>query len=120
EAVVNPSAPLGPHTQPFVQPAASRRSSVVFNYPDREEVELHLRWPERWKVDARPSGRMVTNVAGGLAAELELKDGEHSLVYKRRLDLPHRELATSQDYEAARSLFGELEKTDAQTIVLVH
>ena len=110
---------MGPRTQPFVQPVSSRRSAVLFDYPDREEVELRLRWPEGWKIDGQPRGKTVVNTAGALASELEVKAGEHFLVYKRRVDLTRRELGTAQEYEAVRSLFGELEKTDAQTILLV-
>ena len=45
---------------------------------------------------------------------------ERTLVYKRRLDISQRQLDTSQEYEAVRSLFGEAEKNDAQTLSLVH
>jgi len=59
-------------------------------------------------------------VAGLVIAGVELKEGERTLVYTRRLDLPQRDFNTSQEYEAVRSLFGDLEKIDAQTLLLVH
>jgi hypothetical protein len=120
EAIVSPSAPVGPRTQPFVQPVSGRRSAVLFDYPDREEVQLRLRWPEGWKVESRPQEKTLTSAAGAVATSTELKEGERTLVYTRRFDLPHREFNTAQDYEALRILFGELEKSDAQKIVLVH
>ncbi|HYU32668.1 MAG TPA: DUF3857 domain-containing protein, partial [Thermoanaerobaculia bacterium] len=55
EATLVPSRPLGPVTQPLVQAGDKRRSQVLFAYPDRDEVELRLHWPEGWRVDALPS-----------------------------------------------------------------
>ncbi|HEY3566308.1 MAG TPA: DUF3857 domain-containing protein [Thermoanaerobaculia bacterium] len=118
EATLAPSAPLGPLAQPFVQPASSRRTGVYFDFPWREEVELRLRWPEGWKVQALPQEKQATGDAGSLTAKAEAKPGERSLVYTRRLDLSRRDLETSQQYEAVRSLFGEVEKSDAQALVL--
>ncbi|MFY9820523.1 MAG: DUF3857 domain-containing protein [Thermoanaerobaculia bacterium] len=120
EATVAPASPLGPVAQPFVQPASARRTGVSFDYPSREEVQLRLRWTEGWKVASRPQERTITGAAGSVNTDIELKEGERTLIYNRRLDLPHPDFNTSKDYEAVRSLFGELEKSDAQTILLVH
>jgi hypothetical protein len=120
EATVVPSAPLGPLAQPFVQPASSRRTGVFFDYPDREEVELRLRWPEGWKVEGMPQEKNVASAVGGLTTTVEAKPGERSLVYTRRVDITRRDLATSQQYEAIRSLFGDVEKNDAQALLLAH
>ena len=119
EASVVPSAPLGPLSQPFVQPASSRHSAVMFDYPDREEVELRLRWPEGWKVEGLPKPAAVTNVAGALAAGAELKEAERTVIYRRRVDITAKTLDTAPKYEAVRKLFGEVEKTDAQKLLLV-
>jgi hypothetical protein len=118
EATIVPSAPVGPLAQPFVQAASSRRTGVYFDYPDREEVELHLRWPEGWKVEGAPQERNVAGAVGALTTTVEVKPAERSLVYTRRVDLTHRALETSQQYEAIRSLFNDVEKSDAQALVL--
>ncbi|HEV8580165.1 MAG TPA: DUF3857 domain-containing protein [Thermoanaerobaculia bacterium] len=120
ETSVVPSAPLGPLAQPFVQPASSRRSAVMFDYPDREEVELRLRWPEGWKIEGLPKAAAITNGAGALSTGVEMKEAERTMVYKRRVDITDKTLETSQEYEAVRSLFAEVEKNDAQALLLVH
>jgi Domain of Unknown Function with PDB structure (DUF3857)/Domain of Unknown Function with PDB structure (DUF3858) len=119
EASVVPSAPLGPISQPFVQPASSRRSGVVFDYADRDEVELRLRWPEGWKVESLPRTATLQSGVGALDASVEVKEGEHSLVYRRRMDVTKRTISSTRDYEAVRSLYGEVEKSDAQALLLV-
>jgi hypothetical protein len=120
EATIAPAAPLGPVAQPFVQPAAARRTGVTFDYPDRDEVQLRLRWPEGWKVESRPKDATIAGAAGSVTLGSELKEGERTLLYNRRFDLPHREFNTSKEYESIRALFGDLEKLDVQTVVLVH
>lgn len=120
EATVVPSAPLGPVSQPFVQPASSRRSGVLLDYTDRDEVELRLRWPEGWKVESLPKPAAVQGPVGALDAGVEVKEAERSLVYHRRMDCTKRTISTTKDYEAIRSLYGEAEKSDAQALVLVH
>lgn len=120
EVTLVPSVPLGPLAQPFVQPATSRRSGVVFDTPYRQEVELRLRWPEGWKLESAPKENNVAGKAGGLSLDVESKPAERSLVYKRRFDITQRRLDTSADYEAGRSLFADVEKSDAQRVVLVH
>lgn len=119
EVTVSPSAPLGPRAQSFVQPVSARRSGVMFDYANREEVQLRLRWPEGWKVEGLPQPANVTSEAGALVLEADLKEGERTLVYTRRFDLTRRELNTVAEYEAVRSLFGEVEKRDAQPVFLV-
>ena len=119
EVTVSPSAPLGPRAQPFVQPVSARRSGVMFDYANREEVQLRLRWPEGWKVEGLPRPANVTSEAGALVLEADLKEGERTLVYTRRFDLTRRELNTAAEYEAVRFLFGEVEKRDAQPVFLV-
>jgi hypothetical protein len=49
---------------------------------------------------------------------VEVKPAERSLVYTRRVDVTRRALETSQQYDAVRSLFGDVEKSDAQALVL--
>ncbi|HEX4499038.1 MAG TPA: DUF3857 domain-containing protein [Thermoanaerobaculia bacterium] len=119
EASIVPSAPLGPLGQPFAQPAADRRTGVVFDELYREEVELKLRWPAGWQLDAKPQERNLTAKAVSISSHVEVNAADRTLVYKRRFDVSQRQIATSQEYENIRGLYAEVEKNDAQKLVLV-
>ncbi|HEY3566306.1 MAG TPA: DUF3857 domain-containing protein [Thermoanaerobaculia bacterium] len=120
ETTLAPSSPLGPLTQLLVQPAGSRRTGVYFDYPWREEVELHLRWAAGWRVQAAPAEKTVAGAAGSLAVQVETRPDGRSLVYTRRVDVPRRAFESSPQYEAIRSLLSDVEKNDGQKLVLVH
>lgn len=119
ESSLLPSRPLGPSRQPFVQDASKRRSPVLFAFPDRDEVELRLRWPESWRLETQPKLVSTKNRAGAFSVELELDDAARTLVYRRRADVTQRMLTTLEQYEEARALFGAVEKSDAEELVLV-
>jgi len=116
EAILAPSAPLGPAVQPFVEP--ERKIDVVFAYPSRDEVELHLRWPAAWSLEGRPAPAKQTAPCGELTTSVDLNAGEHTLVYRRRLDITRRQLSPGE-YQAVRGLFGEAAKNDGQKLTLV-
>ena len=120
ETSIVPSAPFGPQVQPFVQPASSRRSGVVFGDLYREEVELKLRWPAGWSVESMPPERNLSAKAVSISSRVQVNAAERTLVYKRRFDVGQRQLTTSQEYENVRNLFAEVEKNDAQKLSLVH
>ncbi|HET9212230.1 MAG TPA: DUF3857 and transglutaminase domain-containing protein [Thermoanaerobaculia bacterium] len=119
ETTVVPSAPLGPATQPFVQTAAERKLDVIFNYPDRDEVELRLRWPAGWRVEQRPQAAAVSHPCGGLSSSVVLSEQDRTLVYRRRLDITQRRIGSREDYEDVQDLFGAAAKNDAQKLTLV-
>jgi hypothetical protein len=119
EASLSPSRPLGPIRQPFLQPAAERRTAVLFNYADRDEVEMTLRWPAGWKPDALPGDTLYKGAAGEVVTSLTLDEAGRSLVYRRRLDIARRELPKTA-YPAAQALFAAMERHDAQVLTLVH
>jgi hypothetical protein len=119
ESTLVPSRPLGPSTQPFVQAADKRRSPVLFSYADRDEVELRLRWPEGWKLDQTPKLAKQDNALGGFTVSLDSDDAARTLVYRRRLEIKQKQLASMQQYESVRSLYAAVEKSDAQTVSLV-
>jgi hypothetical protein len=114
-----PSRPLGPATQPFVQPVAMRRSPVLFSFADRDEVEVRLRWPEGWAVDTRPETVRQMSTVGDLDLSVESDDKGRTLVYRRRLDMKRKQLGTVPDFNAVQTLFAAVEKSDAQTLDLV-
>lgn len=118
ETTLAPSRPLGPTRQPFVQDASKRRSPVLFLFPEREEVELRLRWPEGWTLESQPKLASTKNRVGALTVGLDLNDAERWLVYRRQLEVTQRQLPSMQMYEEARALFAAVEKSDAQALVL--
>ena len=118
EVTLSPSVPLGPLAQPFVETPARRRTSVVFDYPYRDEMVLRLRWPEGWKVEEKPTPASIDGPAGALLSTVTVKPEERTLLYRWRMDVVRRDLDTSQ-YEALRSLFGAAETNDRQKLVLV-
>jgi transglutaminase-like putative cysteine protease len=119
EATISPSRPLGPMRQPFALPASTRRSPVLFDFADRDEVELELTWPEGWAVEAVPAAAKHESDAGAVSAQVEVRAPERALTYRRRLDLAKKQFASREDCERVRALFGEAEKSDAQALVLV-
>ncbi len=119
EVSLKPSAPLGPTQQPFALPAASRRSPVLFSFADRDEVELKLRWPAGWSLDVRPQPVRHDGGLGLLEATLEVDAAGHALTYRRAVEIRERQATSREQYEAVRSLFAAVEKSDAQALVLV-
>ena len=118
ESTLAASRPLGPASQPFVQPAAARQSPVHFPFADSDEVELRLHWPEGWRIDTKPEPVHLEGPVGALAVSLDTDPGGRALVYRRRLDIKRRQLETVNDLDAVRSLFAAAEKSDAQILAL--
>jgi transglutaminase-like putative cysteine protease len=116
---LEPSRPLGPSHQPFTGRVAERRSPVLFDYADRDEVELSLTWPAGWSVERRPQAVHQENDTGAFATEVEVKEAERTLTYKRRLDVTQKQILTLQGVERVRALFTATEKSDAEPLVLV-
>jgi hypothetical protein len=119
EVSLQPSIPLGPVAQPFVQPSSSRKTTVMFDFAYRDEVEVRLRWPEGWDVETMPSLARVQNAIGALTTNVELQESGRSLLFRRQFEITRRALNNKQEYDAARSLFAATEKNDAQALVLV-
>ena len=118
EATLSPSLPLGPVKQPFHEEAPSRLSPILFSYPDHDEVELTVRWPEGWDVDKLPKQVRHDTAAGAVLTSVEWADGARSLTYRRQFDLKQRELARQQ-YPMVQALFARAEKSDAEVLVLL-
>ncbi|HEX3126176.1 MAG TPA: DUF3857 and transglutaminase domain-containing protein [Thermoanaerobaculia bacterium] len=118
EVSLSPSLPLGPSKQPFRTDAASRISPVVFPFPDRDEVELTVRWPEGWTPETLPREIRHDTAAGAVLTSVAWIDGERSLIFRRQLDVKHREFAKAQ-YPVVQALFARAERADAEKLVLV-
>ena len=117
EATLSPSRPLGPVSQPFQVPADRRVTPVVVPFPDRDEVELTLRWPEDWKPETLPRELRHESPAGYALVTVELDEAHRSLTYHRRLDIRFREYG-KEYYVALQGLFGAVERSDAEALVL--
>lgn len=118
EVSLSPSLPLGPEKQPFRTDAASRISPIVFPFPDRDEVELTLRWPEGWTPETLPREIRHDTAAGAVLTTVAWTGGERSLTFRRQLDVKHREFAKAQ-YPMVQALFARAERADAEKLVLV-
>ena len=119
EATLAPSLPLGPTKQPFVQPAAARRTPVIMSFADRDEVELRVTWPEGWKVESAPAAARHESAAGAFVTEVEADEAARTLTYRRRFDIVDKDFGDPSEYELIRALYTEVEKHDAQSLALV-
>ena len=72
-----------------------------------------------WQVEAKPRETNLTVKVVSISSRVEINAAERTLVYKRRFDISQRQVAAAQEYENVRTLFGEVEKNDAQKLVLV-
>lgn len=119
EATLAPSRPLGPLRQPFQTPAAKRVSPVLLEFPDRDEVELSVRWPEGWKPEALPKRLQHDGSIGAFVTRVEVDEAGRTLTYHRRFDTKIRLLPGQGSYQKLQTLYNEVEKHDAQPLVLV-
>ena len=119
EITLSPSAPLGPIDQPFTLTPARRRTPVLLSFRDRDSVEMRLTWPEDWEVDVLPTYKELANAAGAASASIEVDEASHSLVYRRTFDVIETEFIGARAYNYLRQLYANVEKNDAQPLVLV-
>ena len=118
EILVNPAAPLGPVNLASSFPAVGRRTPVVFDYPDRDEVEWHLSWPPGWEIEATPQPRTHESAAGAIVTSFATDPAARTMVARRRLDIARRMTTSVADYDTLRKLLLEVQRNDAQTVVL--
>jgi len=118
EIILNPAAPLGPANLASSFPAAGRQTPVVFDYPDRDEVEWHVSWPPGWEIEATPQPRTRESAAGAIVTSFATDPAARTMVARRRLDIAHRITTSVADYDRLRQLLLEVQRNDAQTVVL--
>lgn len=119
QATLLPSRPLGPTAQPFKVSIAKRGAPIFFDYANRNEVELALTWPAGWSPGALPKAVRQESDAGVFTSEVEVKEAERTLVFRRRMDVTARLFLKSDHCERLRTLFDAAEKSDASGLVLV-
>jgi hypothetical protein len=117
QATLVASRPLGPVRQPFPR-GAKRLSAVVFDYPERSEVELTVHWAEGWTPEVLPHAVNFQSAAGAVVTSVDLNATRRTLVFRRRFDNAHRKAATAAQYQQVQTLFEEAQKSDAQALVL--
>jgi len=80
---------------------------------------VQVTWPEGWEVDVAPETLEVTN-GSGVATVTVTRDREaRSLSYSRNLTISRRQFDNSDQYGDLRTLYEQMEKSDAQALVLV-
>ncbi len=119
EVTLAPSRPLGPVAQVFTLPSERRRTPVQLSYADRDEVDLTVTWPADWEVEVPPQAAHFTNAAGALEATAEVDPEGRRLHYHRRFDITGTDFVKLAEYRAIRALYAEVERHDAQSLVLV-
>jgi len=119
EVSYRPSRPFGPTKQRYTLPPEKRRQAVQVSFADRDEVELVVRWGEGWRVDAAPSPFEVSSEAGTAKAEVGVDEAGHRLVYRRTLEIAGTRYDVGEPYRQLRELYTQLERHDAESIVLV-
>lgn len=119
EVSLVPSRPVGPTPQRFTLPPDKRRTPVFFDFADRDELELRLAWPEGWQVEVAPEPVKVASAVGAFTVEVRRDDAGRRLTYRRQFDITQRQLNSSALYAAIQSLYGAVERSDAQSLALI-
>lgn len=118
QAELVPSRPLGPLGQPFIVPPVQRRTPVLLAFADSDRVDLTLTWPEGWIADVVPEAVSLNNGAGDFTVAVEVDEGERTLRYSRRFDTRQRLFERNQ-YGELRALYGAVDSSDGQELVLI-
>ena len=118
ELLLSPSAPLGPVMIAASLPPTDRRTPVVLEFADRNEVEWHVSWPEGWEIEATPPPRAHHSAFGSATVSVVADPAARSLVATRRVDVARRLAAITGGYLTLRSLLLEAQANDTQTIVI--
>ena len=111
------SRPLGPISQIFQLEPEQRKTPVLLSFPDVDEMEVRLTWPESWELEVVAEPLDFANDAGRAAVTVTT-NGDRSLSYSRNFTLSDRQFVGSEAYEALRTLYGQMEKSDTQALVL--
>lgn len=119
EASLQPSRPLGPLTQRYLQAPESRRTPVHVSFPDVDTVILGLSWSEGWEIEPTPTDLELTSSAGKASAWIMMEAGERRLRYERRFEISASRYEPREAYAALRDLYAAMERHDAQRLVLV-
>ncbi len=118
EVTVAPARPLVA-SQPYTLTPEQRKTPVQILYGRRDELVTTLTWPAGWEVDAMPEEASHGGLAGKVEVRVERDESQGKLTFRRRFELPERELVGRDTYAALRALYQQASKSDAQSVVLV-
>lgn len=119
EASIQLSRPVGPVSQIFQLDPERRKTPVLLRFPDVDEVEATVTWPETWEVDVAPQTVEVENPAGKSIATVTVDAEARKLTYSRNMTIARRQFNNSDEYRAVQEIYGTMEKSDAEALVLV-
>ncbi len=118
EVTVAPARPLVA-SQPFTLTPEQRKTPVQTLYGRRDELVTTLTWPAGWEVDVVPEEASHSGAAGEVEWRVEHDESQGKITFRRRFELPERELVGRDKYAALQSLYEQASKSDAQDVVLV-
>lgn len=95
---------------------SKRISPVKLTGQFDEQIELTIEWPEKWKVEAAPSGLARVGGDWGEVEQTVAADG-HSLTLRRHTRITQSALSP-QDYGTLRGPLNELRSEHARTLLL--
>jgi len=119
EASLSLSRPLGPIEQRYTQPPGERQTAVHTSFLDRDEVELHLTWPEGWEVELVPDNVSIETDLLDARAEVRVDRENRHLFYRRELEIREQFFPPSAGYADLRELYAAMERHDAQALFLL-
>ena len=119
EASVAAAQPLAITSNPYTLPPGRRMTPLQLLFPDTDEVELHLSWPEGWVVDAAPEARSSSTGAGSYETTVQVDPAARTATYHRSVALSGYEFVGGQAYAGLRTLYEQAAAADAQAFLLV-
>lgn len=119
EASLLLSRPVGPTSQIFQLEPEQRKTPVLIFFPDVDEVEAQVTWPEGWEVEAAPQTAGMENAAGRSSTAVTIDPDARAVTYSRNMTVLRRQFEGSGEYQALRDLFAAMETSDAQALLLV-
>lgn len=97
-------------------PKPPRRWPLNLGNPTSQQVEIRVRIPKGWKLEALPQSVQVQTEE--VEAEAIWTEDEHGLLYKRKLEYRVRRVEP-ENYEAFREAMLQIGGADRQSLVLI-
>ncbi|MCB1035105.1 MAG: DUF3857 domain-containing protein [Acidobacteria bacterium] len=119
EVALNTAAPLALTNNPFNLPPGRRVTPVLLSYPDVDEVEVTLTWPEGWQVESAPQPAPFSNGAGSFEARLTTDPAQRKLQAQRKFTTGVKEFVGTNAYSQLHQLYAKAAAADAEQVVLV-
>jgi len=118
EAMLLASAPLGAPVNPFSLDVAKRLTPVHLPYTSIDVVDLTLRWPEGWKVEARPENRAYKCLAGALDSTCTIDPEQRVLTASHSLEVSRRDFIGHDLYRILKGFLDTAARSSAETVVV--